>query len=220
SVQPAGNLYMARTDGSGLRQLTSGTDIIDRMPRWSLDGQWIAFHSNRGKDQHLWKIRPDGSDLQQVSEVPDAIFPAWAPDGSHIEVLMASGVGHPDNKMYIFDPNRPWKDQQPEIVALPPDSEDPFVVNSWSPDGETLAGQAGLAARGIITYSLRSRRFDRFTDFGGYPVWLGDERRVMFVSGGKDFFMLDTRSRKTQKVFSVERDVIGPAQVSRRTQCV
>ena len=27
--------------------------------------------------------------------------------------------------------------------------------------------------------------------------------------------MLDTRSGKTQKVFSVQRDVIGPAQLSR-----
>jgi hypothetical protein len=128
---------------------------------------------------------------------------------------MASGVGHPNNKMYIFDPNRPWKAQEPEIVALPPDSEDPFVVNSWSPDGEALAGQAGLAARGIMTYSLRSRKFARLTDFGGYPVWLADNRHVIFVSSGKEFYVLDTQSRKTQKVFSVERDVIGPAQLSR-----
>ena len=63
SVQPEGDLYVARTDGTGLRQLTSGAEPIDRMPRWSPDGQWIAFHSIRGKDQYLWKIRPDGSDL-------------------------------------------------------------------------------------------------------------------------------------------------------------
>ncbi len=117
--------------------------------------------------------------------------------------------------MYIFDPHRPWNEQKPEIVSPPTGSQDEFVVNSWSPDGEQLVGQAGLAARGIMTYSLRSRTFERLTDFGGYPVWLPDSRRVLFVSGGKHFFVLDTRSRKVDRVFSIQRDVIGPPQLTR-----
>ena len=110
SVQPEGDLYIARTDGTGLRQLTSGAEPIDRMPRWSPDGQWIAFHSIRGKDQYLWKIRPDGSELQQLSPLADAIYPAWSPDGSRIAVLMAAGIGHSENNVYIFDP-RPSVDR-------------------------------------------------------------------------------------------------------------
>lgn len=161
SVHPEGDLYVARTDGTGLRQLTGGADPIDRMPRWSPDGQWIAFHSIRGKDQHLWTIRPDGSDRQQLSPLADAIYPVWSPDGSR------------------------------------------------------LAGQAGLAARGIMTYSLRSQTFDRLTDFGGYPVWRPDSQRVMFVAGGRGFHVVDTRSRRVERVFSVQRDIIGPPQLTR-----
>jgi hypothetical protein len=62
---------------------------------------------------------------------------------------------------------------------------------------------------------LRERTFDRLTDFGGYPVWLPDSRHILFVSGGKNFFVVDARSKKVDKVFSVRRDVIGPAQLSR-----
>ena len=215
SVQPEGDLYVARTDGTGLRQLTSGAERIDRMPRWSPDGQWIAFHSIRGRDQYLWKIRPDGSELQQLSPLADAIYPAWSPDGSQLAVLMAAGIGHSENNVYIFDPNRPWNDQKPEMIAPPNNSPDEFVVNAWSPDGTRLAGQAGLAARGIIVYSLRSRTFDRFTDTGGYPVWLPDSQHVMFVSGGREFDVVDTRTRKVEKVFSVQRDIIGPPQLTR-----
>jgi Tol biopolymer transport system component len=215
SVQPEGDLYVVRTDGTGLRQLTSGAEPIDRMPRWSPDGQWIVFHSIRGKDQYLWKIRPDGSDRQQLSPLADAIYPVWSPDGSRIAVLMGAGIGHPENNVYVFDPTRSWNDQKPEIIPPPADSPDEFVVNAWSPDGLRLAGQAGLAARGIITYSLRSRTFERLTDFGGYPVWLPDSRHVMFVAGGRGFHVVDTRSRKVEKVFSVQRDIIGPPQLTR-----
>jgi eukaryotic-like serine/threonine-protein kinase len=215
SVQPEGDLYIARTDGTGLRQLTSGAEPIDRMPRWSPDGRWIAFHSIRGKDQYLWKIRPDGSELQQLSPLADAIYPAWSPDGSRIAVLMAAGLGHSENNVYIFDPNRPWNDQKPEIISPPADGPDEFVANAWSQDGSQLAGQAGLAANGIITYSLRSRRFNRLTNFGGYPVWLPDNRQLMFVSGGRDFYVVDARSKRVEKVFSVQRDIIGPPQLTR-----
>jgi len=128
---------------------------------------------------------------------------------------MGAGIGHPENDVYIFDPSRPWKDQTPEVIHPPAGSPDEFVVNAWAPDGAQLAGQAGLAAHGILTYSLRTRRFDQLTNFGGYPVWLPDSRHVMFVSGGRDFYVVDSRSRKVQKVFSVQRDVIGPPQLTR-----
>ena len=215
SVQPEGDLYVARTDGTGLRQLTSGADPIDRMPRWSPDGQWIAFHSIRGKDQYLWKIRPDGSERRQLSPLADAIYPAWSPKASRIAVLMGAGIGHPENNVYIFDPSREWTDQTPQVIPPPPGSPHEFVVNAWSPDGLRLAGQAGLGAHGIVVYSLTSRTFDRLSDFGGYPVWLPDGRRVMFVAGGRGFYVVDTRSRKVDKVFSVQRDVIGPPQLTR-----
>ena len=214
SVQPEGDLYVARTDGTGLRQLTSGAEHMDRMPRWAPDGQWIAFHSIRGKDQHLWKIRPDGSERQQLSPLADAIYPAWSPTGSRIAVLMGAGIGHPGNNVYILDPNRAWSDQTPEIIPSPADSPNEFVVNAWSPDGTRLAGQVGLGAHGIMVYSLPTRRFERLTDFGGYPVWLPDSRRLMFVSGGRGFYVADTRSRTVEKIFSVERDIIGPPQLT------
>jgi Tol biopolymer transport system component len=215
SVQPEGDLYVARSDGTGLRQLTSGADPIDRMPRWSPDGQWIAFHSIRGKDQYLWKIRPDGSERQQLSPLADAIYAAWSPKDSRLAVLMGAGIDHPENNVYIFDPNRAWTDQTPQVIPPPRDSPHEFVVNAWSPDGSRLAGQAGLGAHGIIVYSLVSRTFERFTEFGGYPVWLPDSRRVVFVAGGRNFYVLDTRTRKVDTVFSVQRDIIGPPQLTR-----
>jgi len=215
SLQPEGDLYLARTDGTGLRQLTSGAEPIDRMPRWSPDGQWIAFHSIRGRDQYLWKIRPDGSERQQLSPLADAIYAAWSPRDSRLAVLMGAGIGHPENNVYIFDPARAWTDQTPKVIPPPKDSPYEFVVNDWSPDGSRLAGQAGLGEHGIIVYSLVSQTFERLTDLGGYPVWLPDGRRLMFVAGGRNFYLVDIRTRKVDRVFSVQRDIIGPPQLTR-----
>jgi hypothetical protein len=66
-----------------------------------------------------------------------------------------------------------------------------------------------------MVHSLQSRLFEQLTDFGGYPVWLPDSRRLMFVSGGRAFHVVDTRTRKVEKIFSVERDIIGPPQLTR-----
>ena len=213
SPQPE-NLYIVRSDGSGLRQITSGTAFTDRVPRWSPDGRWIAFFSNRTGGYELWKIRPDGSDLSQLTAVPDASFPVWSPDGSRMAVTMTAGSGHPDN-LYVFDPNRPWAAQTPDVLPPFKGRAGPFIVNSWSPDGLWLAGFDGLVGRGIVTYSLRSRTFTRFTDDGGYPVWLPDSRHLLFVVGGKEFRLLDTTTNQVRRVFSVQRDVLGPAQLSR-----
>jgi Tol biopolymer transport system component len=89
------------------------------------------------------------------------------------------------------------------------------LVNSWSLDGERLAGHADSAKQGIMIYSLRSRKYERLTDFGQWPVWLPDSRRVLFVAGGKAFFIVDTLSKQVRKMFSVTRDVIGPPQLTR-----
>ena len=57
--------------------------VDHRVPRWSPDGSWIAFFSNRTGMYQLWRIRPDGSDLQQLTDAGDDVrYPIWSPDGS------------------------------------------------------------------------------------------------------------------------------------------
>jgi eukaryotic-like serine/threonine-protein kinase len=214
-TQPEGQLYVSHPDGTGLRQVTNDM-AVDRVPRWSPDGKWIAFFSNRSGRLALWKIRPDGSELQQISEGGGGFYPTWSSDGSRIAALY--GLEGPPGKdaVWIFDPNRPWKQQAAEV--LPPFDRPPrrFRATSWSADGERIAGNLdGEGGGGIATYSLRSHKYESLTDFGEWPAWLPDDRHLLFVADGKAFFVVDTRSKQVRKIFSVTRDVIGPPRLTR-----
>src|SRR5262249_11324194 len=60
------HLYLMKPDGSGLRQITSGSRR-DRDPAWAPDGKRIAFHSDRSGRYEAWAIQPDGSGLTQLT---------------------------------------------------------------------------------------------------------------------------------------------------------
>lgn len=209
-TRPEGHLYVARPDGTGLRQIT-GDEAIDRVPRWSPDGEWIAFFSTRAAPLELWKVRPDGSDLQQITQ-GGGTYLAWSPDSTQIATVR--GVAGDTTSVALFDPSRPWSEQ--EVEELPPMDEQstPFLVNSWSPDGKRLVGSVGLKAQGIATYDLETGTYERLVDFGEWPVWMPDGKRILFVSGGNGFYVLDTLTKEVRKVYSVTSDVIGPPRYS------
>jgi eukaryotic-like serine/threonine-protein kinase len=208
--RPNGDLYLARPDGSEFHALTTDP-AIDRLPRWSPDGQWVACFSTRsglGRSE-LWKIRPDGSGLQQMTEEGAGYF-AWAPDGLRIAAAAGAGV-------QIFDPSRAWKEQTPERHArVVDDPQGTFIVNSWSRDGTRLVGQAQGTVTGLVMYTLATRTSEKLAAFGEWPVFLPDSRRVLFVASGHGFYILDTKSKEMKPpIYSVTPDVIGPPRLTR-----
>jgi serine/threonine-protein kinase len=213
-VQPEGDLYVVGADATGLRQVTGGDSTVDRVPRWSPDGNWIAFFANRSGPLQLWKIRPDGSELTQLTETAgNCCVPVWSPDGSRM--AGSHGLTAGSGQVVVLDPNRPWHQQVPESLPSLDPSLGLFTANAWSPDGERLAGDIGRKDAGIVVYTFRSRTYERLTDFGQWPVWLPDGRRVLFVSGGDGFFVVDRATKRVRKIFSAARDVIGPPRLSR-----
>ena len=213
ALNPSGDVYVARTDGTSLRQLTSDA-AIDRVPRWAPDGGWIAFFSNRSGPYAVWKVHADGSGLQLMAEGA-SVYPTWSPDGTRM-VLGSNNLDDASVKQaYIVDTSRKWADQSAEVLPDFPVKNKAFVPNSWSPDGRSIAGQVTLTPRGIATYSLGSRAFEIFTDFGEFPVWLPDSRRVLFVAGGRDFYILDTATKQIRKIYTAVRGVYGPPRLTK-----
>jgi dipeptidyl aminopeptidase/acylaminoacyl peptidase len=84
-------IWVALLDGSEPpRQFTSG-ERSDHAPRWSPDGHWLAFVSNRdGEDEEkahgeLYVLPADGGEPRRLTEGKEAVDSiAWSPDSRRI----------------------------------------------------------------------------------------------------------------------------------------
>jgi serine/threonine protein kinase/dipeptidyl aminopeptidase/acylaminoacyl peptidase len=224
------DIHIVRPDGTGLRRLTNDR-AADRRPSWSPDGKRLAFPSNRTGEFQIWVVNADGSDLRAVTDARESLSaPIWSPDGAR----MAVTVGDVDkSRVWLFEPDKPWTAQTPEI--LPPISTDEprFAAWSWSPDGMQLAGQhylrnpeeisapdaasrerrIGGGAGGIVVYALSSGSYTRLTDYGQFPVWLRDSRRLLFSSGGK-LYLIDSVTRRVREILSVAGETLSAPAVT------
>ncbi len=162
------SLWLFPLDGGGEpRPLTAGTSQ-DKQPRWSPDGQQIAFLSDRAGLNQVFLIRPDGGEARQISFFKGGVSAfEWSPDGRRLLLTSVVNVdpearGAPSTLDEPRDANAPevvWRlpykmdgvgyllSQQIHLFTLDIDSgedrrltEGAFDVHSaaWSPDGRRI----------------------------------------------------------------------------------
>ena len=74
------------------RTLAGAPKQKDWGARWSPDGSWIAFLSQRSGSNQAWLIQPDGSDLHQLTHDSNDISDlVWSPDGCQIACIVNRG---------------------------------------------------------------------------------------------------------------------------------
>ncbi len=97
-----GDIYTLPIEG-GQAKLIAGGMAFDSQPKFSPDGKWIAFLSDREGSENIWIMHPDGSEVTQVSKDPNSEFasPSWAPDGNYIFVSKA-GFGLTTFEVWMY----------------------------------------------------------------------------------------------------------------------
>lgn len=203
--EPQQDLFTADRAGTPLHRLTD--DVAqDIVPRWSPDGQWIAFLSDRSGKYEIWKVRPDGSGLTQMTHEPDRdlVAPVWSPDSSRL-LYQIRNVNS-----YVIDAGRSGSEQTPQ--ALAGNSPQGFIPMDWSPDGTMLVGWQPIhQKRAIVVYTFAEQRYESFaTGFGAFPIWLNDNRQILFREGRK-LFVLDRVSGKWREILAIK----SPSQIGR-----
>jgi serine/threonine protein kinase/Tol biopolymer transport system component len=188
---PSENLFVIHPDGTGLRQITTGS-AKDRMPRWSPNGSQIAFYSNRGGVYQGWTIRPDGSDLSLITGASLFFNPVWSPDGRRL----ACNVG-PHEDLCLIDMTQPPAVRRTSPLPRRANSLNPCA---WSTDGRLLLGLTD-AEPGILVYTFATRRYQRITtDAAQVPILLHDDHSVLYIRDN-DLMMVDVKGGSPRKIF-------------------
>ncbi|HEV2422707.1 MAG TPA: protein kinase [Candidatus Acidoferrales bacterium] len=160
------DLYLASSDGSSARKLTSADDTIF-WPRISPGGKVIRF--TRGffkQNSHLWEVGADGTGSRELAaDVRDACCGDWSPDGKEFYFqgladglssiwALAAGSSKP-----VQLTRGPLNFRTP---AVSPDGKKIFVV------GEEQRGQ-------LMRYDAKISQFTPFLE-GISPDWVAFSR--------------------------------------------
>jgi dipeptidyl aminopeptidase/acylaminoacyl peptidase len=173
-------IWVAPVDGSEEpRQFTSG-ERSDHSPRWSPDGRWLAFVSNRdGEDEkeahgELYLLPADGGEPRRLTESKASVESiVWSPDSSRI--AFARRV--PDEAYEEEDERR-----------RPPRRFDRVFFKL---DG---VGWIGDRRKHIFVIGLDGEDERQLTDGDcedGEPTWSPDGSRIVFTSMRGDRWDLD-----------------------------
>jgi Tol biopolymer transport system component len=133
-------LYTIPTAGGGETCVTDAFDHVDG-PDYTPDGAWIWFNGERDGAVDLWRIRPDGTGLQQMTA--DAAvnwFPHPSPDGVHVVYLAypPRTKGHPAN-LDVTLKLMPVDGGPPQTLCSLFGGQGTINVPSWAPDSSAFA---------------------------------------------------------------------------------
>ena len=80
-----GDIYTLPIGGGDATRISSGA-AWDVQPRFSPDGKQIAYTSDRGGGNNLWRMNRDGSGAAQVTKETFRLLnnPVWTPDGQYL----------------------------------------------------------------------------------------------------------------------------------------
>ena len=193
-------VWLADTDGKNAFQITFG-DKSSTNPRWSPDGNWIAFTSNRKDNRNnLYVLRAAGGEAEALTDLKGSVANfEWSPDGSSIAFATTDAKTDEEEKNDKGRNDFRWVDENIKMARLYvlPVAKDaggkrePRKLTTenynvagfdWSPDGKTI----------VFSYTKS-------------PVadsWTTSDISLIDVGSGKITVLANTDAAEASPVFS------------------
>ncbi|WP_048849087.1 S41 family peptidase [Tanticharoenia sakaeratensis] len=193
-----GNLWRVSRNGGPASRLTSDAGE-DMLPRYSPDGQWIAFTASYQGNRDVYVIPAAGGPARRLtwhSDIASSAPERWGPDNAVV-------TWTPDSRSVVFlSRRRAWNSWIMQPYRVPVTGGQPSALPldragfmTFGPDGHTVAltrilrdwrtwkRYNGGLAQSIFTYDLTSHALTQITDWSctnTQPMWFG--RKIYFLS--------------------------------------
>lgn len=219
-----GQLWTLPIEGGRAQRITTGM-AYNRQPRFSPDGRWVVFISDRDGADNVWIAHPDGTDSRQITHDRHSEFasPTWTPDGNYI-VVSRAGDDLGAYELWLYDirggSGIALTHAKPRPDA-PRSEQDNALGPAVSPDGRYIyfAHKRGGFQYNILNFPLwQIRRLDRQTGFidtitdnegSAFRPWVSPDGRWL-VYGTR--YEADTALRLRNLITGEERWLKYPVQ--------
>lgn len=226
----AGDIWTAPADGGRATRLTAHPGL-ELFPKFSPDGEWIAFTGQYDGDEQVYVIPTAGGEPKQLTYYPaagplpprwgfDNQVYGWSPDGS--EVLFRSmryGWDLTDTQLFLADVDGGLPEPLPMPISGAGDLSPDGAQVAYSPlirDFRSWKRYQGGWAQDLWIFDLESHDARQITDHPRTdrdPMWIGD--RVFFSSdrsGTLNLYVHDLESGATEQLTESTRwDVRWPS---------
>lgn len=192
------DLWRCRSNGKECLQLTQGFKQTV-MPRWSPDGQTIAFMGLRFTGGWgVFSVPAEGGEIRSFSNGSKAQGdPDWSPDGQRLVFSDVRPVADPGG-ISVLDLRTNQVSQLPGSAV--------YFSPRWSPDGRFLVAlHAG--DQYLYLFEFGTAKWQRLAAVAsGYPNWSQDGKHVYFLSsvaGDRAVFRVAVTDRAVEKIASL-----------------
>lgn len=172
------------------------SEVVDALPEWSPDGEWIVFQTRVGENTEICLIKPDGSGFRNLTNHPAKdVTPSWSPDGK--QIAFASNRGKSTQVFQLFVMNADGTNAHAleslgAMTAAPHWSH--FGVIVFANDKEDhRTGNFEIFAIDETGGNLRRLTFRKRYDIT--PTWSPAGKQIAFVSqldGNSEIYLLDS----------------------------
>lgn len=208
----AGDLWIVSKNGGLARKLSSprGQELF---PKFSPDGQTIAFSGNYDGNTDVYIMSAEGGTPTRLTHHPDTdLVVEWYPDEKHL--LYRSRMVSPSHRFNRFF-KQSIEGGMPETLALPYGE-----LAGFSPDGNRIVFQfldrqfrhwkryRGGLASDLWLYDFIKNTSEKLTDFEGtdaMPMW--HQNTIYFLS--------DREARKKLNIWAYDLDTAKTRQITK-----
>ena len=154
-----------KADDGGTRRRISHSSSIDTEPRYSSDGQWIYFTSDRGGSPQIYRMPSNGGDPQRVTfEGSYNVTPRPSPDGRVLAYVTRNAGKF---QVALLD----LSNRQVQVITDSDRDESP----SFAPNGRMIILATVIGGRGVLSAVSSDGRIKQRLPYAGgdvrEPAW-------------------------------------------------